>query len=198
MKKKIGNVFLILLGIVMLLYLLITAVLDLTNKEDLHMVHVDGAFAILELEHSINGLIPIGTDYYYVGVEEETLDAYLIKAPKNWLEKNFNSENMSLQAGGMQITALLKKVSDFDTARELSSRASQIEELQYPFGTEYCLDLGYKQMAIKKLILFVLSIIIIITGVSIFKKTNEVKPAVVKCWLVALIIWLVLLLGVFR
>ena len=74
MKKKIGNVFLILLGIVMLLYLLITAVLDLTNKEDLHTVHVDGAFAILELEHSINGLIPIGTDHYYIGIEEDTMD----------------------------------------------------------------------------------------------------------------------------
>ncbi|MGN0402216.1 MAG: hypothetical protein ACI4HQ_08160 [Acetatifactor sp.] len=147
--------FLILLFAGLLIYLLLSAVLDLTNKKDIHTVTIDGAFEVLELEHSINGLIPIGTDYYYIGIEEETFDAYIIKASKKWLEKNFDSDYMAINPEGMQITALAKKVSDYETARELQTRAAQIEELQYPLGTEYCLDLGYRQTAIVKLLLIV-------------------------------------------
>lgn len=61
MKEKLGNAFLTLIAIGLLLYLLISAVLDLTNKKDLQTVKLDEAFSLLEIEHSINGLIPIGT-----------------------------------------------------------------------------------------------------------------------------------------
>lgn len=75
MKKKLGNVFLLLLFVGLLAYLLVSAVLDLTNKKDIHTVQIETACKVLELEHSINGLIPIGTDHYYIGIEEDTMDA---------------------------------------------------------------------------------------------------------------------------
>lgn len=58
----------------MLRDLLVSAVLDLTNKKDIHTVRIEAVCKVLELEHSINGLIPIGTDHYYIGIEEDTMD----------------------------------------------------------------------------------------------------------------------------
>lgn len=198
MKKKFGNVVLVLFFIGILLFLLLTAMLDLTNKRDLHTVKIDGASGILELEHSINGLIPIGTDYYYVGFEEESYNAYIIKASKKWLEDNFDSNYMAKKSDGIQITALAKKVSDYQTARELYSRATQIEGVNYPLGTEYYLDMGYKANAITKLIIFSLIIFLAFTGVNFVKNKGEVKPLFVKCWIIVLMVTLVLLLGVIR
>lgn len=198
MKKKLGNVVLVLFFIGILLFLLSTAILDLTNKRDLHTVKIDGASEILELEHSINGLIPIGTDYYYIGFEGESYDAYIIKASKKWLENNFDSNFMAKKSDGIQITALAKKVSDYKTARELYSRATQIEGVNYPLGTEYCLDMGYKANAITKLIIFSLIIFLAFTGVKFVKNKGEVKPWFVKYWIIVLMVTLVLLLGVIR
>ena len=86
MKKKIGNIVLILFIVVMMLYLLISAVMELTAKDEKYDIRVYMAAEALELEHSINGLIPIGTDYYYVAIEEKTDDAYIVKAPKKLIE----------------------------------------------------------------------------------------------------------------
>ena len=48
--------FKLFLGVLMVLgiaaYLIITAILDITNKEDLHTVNIDMATEVLEVEHS--------------------------------------------------------------------------------------------------------------------------------------------------
>ncbi len=194
MKKKLGNAVAILFFVGMLIYLLITAVLDLTNKKDLHTINPAGAFEVLEIEHSINGLIPVGTDHYYIGIEEESYDAYIIKASKKWFEKHFDSNHMAKEAGGIQITALAEKVSDYKISRELHSRAVSIEGLNYPLGTAYCLNMGYKTEAVLKLIVVVLCVALTITGIYFVKNRGVVSPLFGKCWLVALIITLVLLL----
>ncbi len=55
--------FKLFLGVLMVLgiavYLIATAILDMTNKEDLHTVNIDMATEVLEVEHSISGLIPM-------------------------------------------------------------------------------------------------------------------------------------------
>lgn len=194
MKKILGNVLAILFFVVMLMYFLITAVSDLTNKKDLHTINLAGAFEILEVEHAINGLIPVGKEYYYIGIEEDTYAAYIIKASKKWLENNFDSDYKAKDAGGFRITALAGKVHGFDISRELQSRAENIGELNYPLGTEYCLNMGYKTDAIIKLIVVVLCIILTITFIIFVKPESEEKPLYKKYWIVGLVITLVLML----
>lgn len=198
MKKKLGKVLLVILFAAVLLWMPVSAVMDLMNKKDLHTVRLDGAFEVLELEHSINGLIPIGTDYYYIGVEEESGDAYIIKASKKWLKNNFGSDHMSIAPEGVEVTALAKKVSDYKTSDELTSRASQADGLNYPLGTKYCLDIGYKMDAALKLVVFTLFVFLIGTGIYIFKNKGDVSPALAKCWVVVMIITVLLFIGVIR
>lgn len=187
MKKKLSNAFAILILVGIFMYLLITAILDLTNKKDLHTINLAGAFEILEVEHAINGLIPIGTDHYYIGIEEESYDAYIIKASKRWFKNNFDSDYMAKDAGGVQITALAGKVNSFKISRELQSRIAQIEELNYPLGTEYCLNMGYKVNAIMKLFI-VAFVILTIIAIAFSKPERKANPVFSTCWIVGLII----------
>lgn len=194
MKNKFAIIFLIILGLYVLIHLSVTSIMDLTNTTDVHTVTLDGAFEVLELEHSINGLIPIGTDYYYLGINEDTYDAYLIKSSKKWLKTNFGSDYTALNPNGVQATGLAKEISDFELSRELETRLSQVEGVNYPLGQMYCLHLQYEFDAIFSLIVVVLAIFVIITGIYIFKIKNSVEPVFVTLWTVVMLIALVLLL----
>ena len=99
MKEKGKTIFLVFLVVLFVGYLLVTAVLDLTNKKDIYTVNIDYAGEVLAIEHSIGGLIPIGKDHYYLGVDEDTMEAVFVKGSKNWLSKNFDSEGNALTAG---------------------------------------------------------------------------------------------------
>lgn len=168
--------FKLFLGVLMVLgiavYLIATAILDMTNKEDLHTVNIDMATEILEVEHSINGLIPMGTDHYYIGINEDTAEAYIIKAPKKWLDDNFGVDKMARKAGGLDITALAKSITDSETRNAISSNVSQVDGLTYPVGTNY-LDTGYKSKIVTKLILFAGMLFLAISGFVIMKKGRE-------------------------
>lgn len=168
--------FKLFLGVLMVLgiaaYLIITAILDITNKEDLHTVNIDMATEVLEVEHSISGLIPMGTDHYYIGINEDTAEAYIIKAPKKWLKENFGVDKMARKAGGLDITALAKSITDSETRNAISSNVSQVDGLTYPVGTNY-LDTGYKSKIVTKLILFAGMLFLAISGFVIMKKGRE-------------------------
>lgn len=168
--------FKLFLGVLMVLgiavYLIATAILDMTNKEDLHTVNIDMATEVLEVEHSISGLIPMGTDHYYIGINEDTSKAYIIKAPKKWLKENFGVDKMARKAGGLDITALAKSITDSETRNAISSNVSQVDGLTYPVGTNY-LDTGYKSKIVTKLILFAGMLFLAISGFVIMKKGRE-------------------------
>lgn len=187
MKKKLSNVFGILVLVGLFMYFLISAIMALTNKKDLHTINLAGAIEILEVEHAINGLIPIGTDHYYIGIEEESYDAYIIKASKRWFKNNFDSDYLAKDAGGIQITALAGKVNSFKISRELQSRIVQIEGLNYPLGTEYCLNMGYKVNAIMKLFI-VAFVIVTIIAIAFNKPERKVNSVFSTCWIVGLIV----------
>lgn len=183
MNRKIGNVLLALLFVGTLLYLLLSGVSDLTNKEDLYTITIDGAAEVLEIEHSINGLIPIGKDHYYVGIEEETRQAYLIKASKRWYKKNFGEDYRALNPNGLTITALAKRVSDHEVAHELENRLSQLGELKFPVGMNgYSLNVGYKTAAAIKLFELFFILVLARTGVPLFKdwRKEQAKDKVKK------------------
>lgn len=196
MKEKLKIGFMILIGAALLLYLSISSIMDLTNTKDVHTVTIKEAAEVLELEHSIN-LIPIGTDYYYMGIDED-YNAYLIKASKKWLSHNFSSNYQALNANGIQIKGLVKKVSDDQTERELENRLSQLEGIEFPLGMLGCLSLNYILIAVLKLIDVVMLVGIFISGRYISKTKNRVNPIVIKVWLVLLIVSMILTMGIIK
>lgn len=198
MKEKARNWLLILIGVGMLIYLFATAIIALADRQNVHTVTVHEACGVLELEHSINGLIPIGTDYYYLGVDDETGNAYLIQGSKKWLEKNFDANYQSLQPGGVQITGLVKTISEYKLERELKERLSQLEGLQYPYGMLGCMDLNYVRTAVLKLVDGFLFLFLFFGFRYALKGKNSAPPWFIKVWLVALFVSVGLMIFIIR
>ena len=188
MKDKLKNVIFYVIIVALGVYVTASSVGDLTNRRDVHTVTVHEACSVLQVEHSINGLIPIGTDYYYLGIDDEKGDAYLIKASKKWLKKNFDEEFQSIAPDGLQVTGLVKKVSDFKTEKELQNRLSVLEEIRFPFGMTGCMNLNYILFALLKLFDVLMVLVLFFTGRIIFKSKDTVAPVLIKIWLVGLIV----------
>ncbi len=193
MRGKGKTIFAILLGVMFVGYLLVTGIYDLVNTKDKHTVNVDSCIEILEIEHSINGLIPVGKDHYYLGVDDSD-NACIIKASKGWYKRNFNEQGECNTSGGLDITVLAKKINDYDVSRELLSRVSQIEGLNYAVSPEYALEMDYKINAIGKLVLLALGAALAIVVIRISNSSEGVSGTTKKLILLAGIVFLVLLL----
>ena len=169
--------------------LLVLPIIDITNKDDRKTLNIVYATEILEVEHSINYIIPFGKDYYYVGIDED-YNAYLIHAPKKWAENNFtdSSDNM------LEITALKKKISDYDISKELYSIVSEQEEFIFPLGYSECLELTYIKDAVMKIISGFLIAILAVVGIANYKKRLELPRIAVKIYAVVVIFTMILML----
>lgn len=197
MSKKAKDILLILCIVCILAYLSVTALTDLTNSKELQTVKLDGAVEILELNHTINGLIPIGTDHYYLGFTEETQEAYVIRAPKKWLSKNFDSNGGAIESEGVELTSLAKKVTDYDLEKELSYRIAAIDGISYPLGTNYYLDGMYKKNAIYKLTIVGLIAILSLLGIYIFHNLDRINRNLLRVYAVAVFVTLLLCIKIF-
>lgn len=149
----------------------VSSIIDLANSKDRHEVTIDYAYQILEIENSINGIIPIGKEYYYVGFSEDDGNAYLIRAGKKWLDANFDAEGVALASDGYYIKALAKKAGDYEVENELEDRMSQLEGISSPLPKGYILELNYVRKAIVKIVVGMISFAMVIFMV-IFRKTN--------------------------
>lgn len=133
----------------------------------------------------------MGKDYYYIGINEENAEAYTIKAPKKWLEKNFNSEHTALTAGGLEITALAKKL-DYKIEQEVYSTLTSVEGITYPISASYYLDTGYVANCITRLALFAVLLFLVISFLVILKKGT---PSVFsKILAIIALVWLIVML----
>ena len=189
-KKVLGAV----LVLMVVVYLLVTAIMDLTNKEDIRTINIDECFEILEVEHSINGLIPVGKDHYYLGVDDDTYDAVIITASAGWYSKNFDENGTAVQDGGITVTSLAKRVSDYKVRDELVARASQLESLNYIVPPQNTLVLNYKVSAILKLSLIILAGVLVAAGAVITKREDLSKGVAGKLLIVGVVVFLILLL----
>lgn len=180
MKQFIEKVIITLSLIGILVYLLGTAIIDMTNKKDLYTVDIDIATEVIESEQSLNNkffkklTLLKKTDYYYIGIDKDSYETYIIKAPKNWHEEHFNSDQVAFNEYGLRITALAKPLSDYKVQQELSSLLSQSEELKFPIGTMAYLDLGYKKIIITKFIIFAVILFILISLLLILKYPERI------------------------
>lgn len=175
----------IVLGILVLSFVgvfFVMSIMDLTNKKDLHEVKISYAVELLVVENSINGLIPTGKDYYYLGFSEETEKMYAIHASKNWLKKNFDSEGICKQSDGITVKAISKRASDFKVEKELASRVNSISAIESGLPLGYVLENNYIRDAILKLIAGVLILLVAIIGVTINKKGLLLSDTAGKCF----------------
>ncbi|MDE6775101.1 MAG: hypothetical protein K2J37_02160 [Ruminococcus sp.] len=189
MKKILRILFILVFIGFIFAELFIFPVIDLTNKDDRKTLNIIYASEILEVEHSINYLIPFGKDYYYVGIDEND-DAYLIHAPKKWAEKNFSEDSENI----LEITALSKEISDYEIERELYSRVNQIEELTFPLGSSQCLELTYVRDSIMKIATGLFALILTLIGILNSKRIHKLSQIAVKIYAGAVLICIVLLL----
>lgn len=201
MKKKLQTVVLTFFVIVVIAFLAITGINDLTNKDDLYTVRIDAGAEILAVEHSINGLIPIGTDHYYWAINEETMESYVILASKNWGNDTFDEDGYTINSKGTEITGLAKKITDHDILNEITDVLDQVDEgieLTYPAGRTSSLDLNYKKNAYMRLVSAALILILSIIGVVYRNKVDEINPKLTKIYLVVLIVTMILMIVAIR
>lgn len=201
MKKKLQMVVLTIFVIVVIAFLAITGINDLTNKDDLYTVRIDAGAEILAVEHSINGLIPIGTDHYYWAINEETMESYVILASKNWGNDTFDEDGYTINSKGTEITGLAKKITDHDILSEITDVLDQVDEgieLTYPAGRTSSLDLNYKKNAYMRLVSAALILILSIVGVVYRNKVDEINPKLTKIYLVVLIVAMILMIVAIR
>lgn len=169
MKKMLSNIFSILICLLIIFYPLVTGVISLADKKNHHSEKIYAATSILEIEHSINGLIPTGKDYYYIGVADDGKTGYIISGAKNWLEKNFDSNGIANSDDGVEITGHAKQISDYKIETELSNRLQQLDKIDFTLGEDVCLDVAYKFKAIKSILAGVLLLISSVIGILCFK-----------------------------
>lgn len=193
MKKVLKSIFAVLLIVGFLAYTIVFSIIDLTNKKDRHTLNMVYAFEILEVEHSINGLIPYGKDHYYFGIDDKD-NTYLIKAPKNWDTKNFSSDDTDGKT--VKITALAKRISDYEISKELDSQLISMEltSFKMPLGSSMCLNLSYVRDSIMKLASGILLIVLVLAGFIARKKDLQVPPVVVKVYVALFLVCLILML----
>lgn len=147
--KKIALVFFMLMFIAVFF---VMSIIDLTNTKDRREIVVTEACDLLVVENSINGLIPTGKDYYYLGFSTEDYKMYMIHAGKNWLKDNFDEKGFSLSSEGVTVKGLAKRVSEFEIQRELEDRISTVEGIASGLDYGYVLELNYIRDSILKII----------------------------------------------
>lgn len=194
MSEKFKSKLLIVFFAVFVGWLMISGVLDVVNKNDVKTVDIDSATTLLEVSHTISGIIPTGTDYYYVGLSEKDNAAYIIRGSKNWLKKNFKEDGTPQNGAAYSMSAMEKRINTFNVREEIQSRMSAVEGVDIPYGLN-ALDDRYKAVAVRKIIL---AIAYIGLGLSFIFVKNDAAPVVKNVRMVVLLVALFLSIGVLR
>ena len=196
MKENLKKIFFVFLCLMFVGYLLVTGVSDLINTKDIHTVNIDGCTELLEIEHTINGLIPIGKEHYYFAYDYEGNSACIIKAQKSWYKKNFDESGKANADNGLTVTVLAKKISDLDISREIYSRISAVENVNYSVDPGYALDIDYMLNAIEKLVLLLVGLVLAVLVYVVSKRSKEDNNVLGKIVAVLAIVFLFLVLKV--
>ncbi len=179
MKGKIGKILIAIILIGCMIFVLISGIVELCNKENKSTLNIDAAGSAITVEHSINGIIPTGKEYYYYGFDLENENVYVIRAGKNWLEDNFDAEGYA-KNDGFTVDTYTKKL-DYDITRELSGDFSDLDPLiANKIDLNNFRDSLYVGVAIKKIISFVLILICVVSIIIVSKRKTydaESKPS---------------------
>lgn len=64
------------------------------------------------VKHSINGVIPTGTEYYYAVFTDDASGMMIIRADKNWYSRNFDDEGVAKDEDGCLVTGFVRSTPD--------------------------------------------------------------------------------------
>ena len=165
MKKTLSNIITILVCILIIFFPIIKGIISLSDKKNHHTEKIYVASEILEIEHSINGLIPTGKDYYYIGVCDDGKTGYIISGPKNWVKKNFDTNGIANEDEGVKIKGHAKRISDYEVRNEIVNNLQQLDNIDFILGADVCLDVSYKSNAVKGILA---GVIVLISSVVFF------------------------------
>lgn len=160
------------------IFMLVTGIMDLTNKKDVKNEKALFAVEVVEVEHRVGGFIPLGKDHYYLAANED--GAFLINTSKSWYEKNFNSDGYSKKETGVNVKGLAKDISDYETRNKIESEIQEnIGEVSFIISEKKAIDVYYKLGILLK---FVFIFLVLIVG-GILVKFPDIKndaPAVIR------------------
>lgn len=160
------------------IFMLVTGIMDLTNKKDVKNEKALFAVEVVEVEHRVGGFIPLGKDHYYLAGNED--GAFLITTSKSWYEKNFNSDGYSKKETGVNVKGLAKDISDYETRNKIESEIQEnIGEVSFIISEKKAIDVYYKLGILLK---FVFIFLVLIVG-GILVKFPDIKndaPAVIR------------------
>ena len=200
-KSKVKTVIGIIVIIICMVYFF-ADILDLFNTEDKHKVNVVYSYEALEVTHKLFYIIPTGKDHYFLAYDEDSLgniNGYVVKASRDWYEENFSVDTgyiLDLE-NGVEIDTISKSLRP-KWSNEISDSAYEFQNLlldngtdtiiNYPYGLDHCFVIGYKSMAIQKLIMLILNIFVVVIGIIIVKRKSDMNPVFLKVYGVVLIV----------
>lgn len=170
----------------------VMSVIDLFNTKDVYEVNINVAGQLITIENSINGIIPTGKDYYYVGVDDSKGDIYVIHAGKHWLEDNFD-ENGVAHGNNIIVKGLSKRASDFEVEKEIANRVYQIADdsnCNLVLEPGKVIEVNYVRDAVLKIIAGMLILVVGIVMLVFKKKSDEIPTWARKAFLILLIVTL--------
>lgn len=176
--EKSKNKLLLVIFACAAIFMLVTGIMDLTNKKDVKNEKALFAVEVVEVEHRVGGFIPLGKDHYYLAGNED--GAFLITTSKSWYEKNFNSDGYSKKETGVNVKGLAKDISDYETRNKIESEIQEnIGEVSFIISEKKAIDVYYKLGILLK---FVFIFLVLIVG-GILVKFPDIKndaPAVIR------------------
>ncbi|MGN0536876.1 MAG: hypothetical protein ACI4M3_02730 [Acutalibacteraceae bacterium] len=175
MKKTATNIFLVLVYIAVVGYLLFSGIYDVCGFNKYYETKIVAASELFETEHSINGLIPVGTDYYYVGLTDDE-KFVVMRASKDWLSKNFDENGIALSEDGLTVKGTLKSLS-YNERGMVEDSLGDYQNISI-LGTNQSLDIMYFDVAVHSIISGSLLILCGIAGLLIWK--NQKVKALLK------------------
>ncbi|MDE6030794.1 MAG: hypothetical protein K2G32_04155 [Oscillospiraceae bacterium] len=115
-----------------------------SEKGTLCEIDVSFAKEVYEIEHMINGIIPSGSEHFYLAITAggDAVAPMLVKAKSSWFEENF-SEDGSAVNGSVAIIGEIKKF-DSSSAVKLKSLNAQLSEIGESVSTALYADTNYR------------------------------------------------------
>lgn len=171
----------------------VMSIMDLFNTKDVYEININSAGQLLTIENSINGIIPTGKDYYYVGIDDNKGDIYAIHAGKHWLEDNFDANGIA-HDNIITVKGLSKRASDFEVEKEIANRIYQIaDESSCNLALEpgMVIEVNYVQDAVLKIIAGMLILVVGIVMLVFKKRADEIPSWTRKTFLILFIVTLV-------
>ena len=162
MKIKLGLVILILAFVGWIVFCVVTGVSGLTKtgskspgiyskKGELCEMEAYFAKEVYALEHRINGIIPAGTEHFYIIVNEDGSAApMLVKAKPSWYSKNFDSECFA--KGEVIIKGEVREFGS-ESTNSLLSLNDELAAADARISTDRYLDMDYKMLYILRLLM---------------------------------------------